>query len=187
VRGIRFFFLPLRLGLFRPEWSKSFNRSFVERFLDRYARTMPTAFGRVGIKVTTEQIAAHFAKIKCKFALGYLRSVAREKAGLDDLDMNGTVDKLTGLTHSEFSIEVGVIEERGMLVAGAMVTDKTALTYELHNACVLQFAGFGVARAEAFVSEMDTRLTPWLGGGSLAALKATRRQLDAAFHMLKSD
>lgn len=178
VLGMGFRFEPRKL-------MEGFDTKYVAEFIDQYAKVMPEAYDALGIKVTPGEIRDHFSKVKCSFKEGFLRSAAREKLGLDDLNNDGKKDKLTGLTHSERAVEVAVVSEMGMLVDGKVVLDSTAWDYECHNSAIQRFAGYEVAMGEGFVPEDDKRVLPFLGGKTVAEMKKKRAVLDAAFATIK--
>jgi len=178
VLGMGFRFEPRKL-------MEGFDTKYVEAFIDQYAKVMPEAYEALGIKVTPKQIKDHFSKVRCSFKEGFLRSPARERAGLDDLNNDGKKDKLTGLTNSEKSVEVAVVPEMGMLVDNKIVLDSTAWDYECHNSAIQRFAGYEVSMGESFVPEDDKRVLPFLGGKTVAEMKQKRAVLDAAFATIK--
>ena len=177
VLGMGFRFEPRKL-------MEGFDIKYVEAFFKAYVAVMPEAFDAIGVKVTSQQMTQHFAKVRCVFKEGYLRSQIREKAGLDDLNNDGKKDKLTGLTHHDRSVEVGVIPDVGF-VDGKIVLDSTAWDYEVHNTIVWKFAGYDVAIGGTFVSEDDKRLLPFLDSKTVAEMKSKRAVLDAALATVK--
>lgn len=183
ARGIRFYFSPMRWLYFRPAWAKGFNTAEVEMFVDAYAEIMPEAYAAIDVAVTSAHIKKHAAKVKCVFTRGALRSAVHERLGLTDMNGDGKPDKLTGLTHSETLIQIGVLDE--MIVDGKVDIAKTAFSYELHNAFIQRFAGYPVAAGESHVAKDDERLLPWLEGKKMADMKTLRRVLDEMWKTIK--
>lgn len=183
VCGIRFYFRPLKAYVLRPDWSTTFSKAYVERFVADYCRLMPEAYALIDVKVTEEAIREHLKTVKCSFKIGYLKSVAHERLQITDVNNDGKkdTDHLTGLTYGESAIEVGVVAERDMLIDGKMRIERTAFTYELHNAIIWKFAGYQVALGEVFVDPNDSRFVPFLNGKKMADMKSKRAVLDAAY------
>ena len=169
VRGMKLFFEPENLHL-------GFDSSFVERFIDAYAVTMPDAYAAIGSPTSAEQIKKLASQISCRFKKGYLTSPEREKLGLD-LNNDGKKDKLTGLAYSARNIAVAVPDN--------MDVERTAFSYEVHNAIMQGIAGYAVAIGESFVDPKDERLLPFLGGKKLSDMKSKRAVLDAAYEKIK--
>lgn len=187
VRGIKFYFLPLKGLYFRPQWSTAFRPNYVARFVDQYVTHMPAAYALIGVRVTSTAMLEHLHSVKCVFREGYLRSLVREQFNINDINRDGKSDRYMGLAHSDRYVEVGVVPELGMMRDGQMMVERTAFTYELHNAMMLKFAGYFVTIGESLVPDDDDRPIPWLGGRNLREMRTKRAVLDAAFQQIKVD
>ena len=173
--GVRFNFEPKSL-------KSGFDASVVERFVARYSEAMPEAFAAIGVKVTAQQLRQHFGKVLCTVKLGSLKTSLRSM----DINNDGKVDTITGLTHSESRIDVGVLDQ-WLTPSGGVDLSKTAVKYELHNTATWRFAGYNVSMGEVFVQDDDDRLLPWLDGKTVADMKSKRAVLDARFAKLNNE
>ena len=173
IKGMGIFFKPRY-----HRFAREFDTHSVERFILLYCEKMPQAFGLLGIQAHKAKIEEVIARIHCHFVEGPLKSE------LKDRNLDGKTDVLTGLTHDQANIEVGILSN--MVENGKLSIHKTAMFYEMHNACIWALAGYEVAMGEVFVDDNDERILPWLGGKSVKDMKKKRAVLDSCFEAIKA-
>lgn len=173
--------------MFNPKSLKDhgFDPVAMVAFFEFYKKAMPEAFAIIGVKTSSEEIQKHLDKLGITFTLGYLKSHVRAALGMNDLNNDGKENLITGLTHSPSTVEVAIVPATMLDDNQKVLLKKTAFCYEVHNSVVWALAGYSVAMGEAFVSDDDQKVIPWLEGKSLKDMKKKRQVLDAAYKQVK--
>jgi len=95
-----------------------------------------------------DELVSHLSKVHCHLRTHKLKTTLRP----------GEVDReYNGLTHSKFKIEVAVDKEDFWDKKDGPLVYKTALLYELLNACLWALEGYEMAYAETFLDADDKR------------------------------
>jgi hypothetical protein len=139
------------------------------------------------------ELSQHIGKVRCDLSPQKLEAPNRLAASTAEKE-GKAAPTYNGLTHSEYHIEVAC-DSDFRDADGKVLFYKTALLYELLNACLWKFEGYEVAYAECGLNPDEPFHWKWLkdidGDGDVdaqdaTALKEKRIAYDEAFKRVKA-